>query len=57
VILALVNGMGVKKLPAMLKKCAGPKRKIDDTTIRSSRKKWVVGMDVSCAVVVSDVEH
>ena len=41
----------MKKLPAMLKKCAGPKRKIDDTTIRSSRKKWVVGMDVSCAVV------
>ncbi|KAL7457783.1 hypothetical protein ACHAWC_009318 [Mediolabrus comicus] len=43
--------MGVEKLPAMLKKCAGPKRKIDGITIRSSGKKWTIGMDVSCAVV------
>lgn len=43
----------MEKLPAMLKKCAGPKRKIDDIAIHMSGKKWVIGMDVNCALVAN----
>ena len=45
--------MGIKILPAKLKKCAGPKCKVDNNTLGSAGKTCVIGMDISCVMMAS----
>lgn len=43
--------MGIEGQAARLKKCAGPKRKVDTITSTSGRKTFVVGVDMSCIMM------
>ena len=48
---ALDRSMGPTKLAAMLKRCAGPKRDVDDITLSSAGTPCVIGMDMMCVLV------